>query len=169
MSIPSNTSTASRQPRPDAARSRLNRLRPATLLAVALSLLAGCATDSIERRGKERAAAYAALSPDDQRLVNAGLVRVGMSEDAVYIAMGRPTQVVRAGDAGGESTTWLYYGGYMQATRYWAYRETGRGDELFLERYLVTDYQPQTYLRAEITFVQGRVARWRTLPQPPSG
>jgi len=138
------------------------------LAAFALALLAGCATSSVASRRQERAATYATLSPEFKRLVDGGQIKAGMPADAVYIALGPPAQIVQAGDAAGESTTWLYWGGYMQATRYWAYRELGRGEEICLERYLVTDYQPQTYLRAEITFVQGRVARWRTLPQPPS-
>ena len=68
---------------------------------------------------------------------------------------------MHTGDATGEATTWYYWGGYMQATRYWAYREVGRGNDLCLEQYLVTDYQPTTYIRAEIIFVGGKVARWR--------
>lgn len=119
-------------------------------------LVAGCATSSIASRKKERAAGFAALSPEFQTLVSAGQIRRGMTEDAVYIAWGRPAQVLEQEDANGHSTTWIYTGGWMEETRYWyPYRRTPQ-----------TDYQPRTYVRAEILFVNGLVDSWRTLPQP---
>jgi hypothetical protein len=54
----------------------------------------------------------------------------------------------------------------MQESRHWACRESGRGPDLYLERYLVTDYHPRDYVRAEIQFKDGRVLAWRTLPRP---
>lgn len=91
-----------------------------------------------------------------------------MSSDAVYIAWGQPSEVLESEDAAsGRVTTWRYYGSWMQESRYWAYRETRRGhDDIYLERYLVSDYQPRDYVRAEISFKNGRVHSWRTLPKP---
>jgi hypothetical protein len=54
----------------------------------------------------------------------------------------------------------------MEETRFWTYREISRDGALFLERYLERDYNPRDYVRAEITSVDGKVARWRTLPRP---
>lgn len=42
-----------------------------------------------------------------------------MSEDAVYIAWGKPAQILHQEDQRGASTTWLYEGAWMEETRYW--------------------------------------------------
>ena len=141
------------------------RILPALLAAL---LCAGCVGNSVQSRRKERASAYSALSPEFQSLVDREQIRVGMSEDAVYIAWGKPAEVLQSEDAQGARTRWLYWGGWMEETRYWAYRQVGRGNEACLERYLVYDYEPRTYLRAELIFVGGVLKEWRTLPQPPS-
>lgn len=131
------------------------------------ALLAGCATSStIESRKRERAAAYAALAPETQALVDRGQIKVGMSTDAVYIAWGRPGEILQSEDHRGAVTIWLYHGGWMEETRYWSYRQIGSGESAYLERYLERDYQPRTYVRAEIVFANGVVRQWRTLPQP---
>jgi len=54
----------------------------------------------------------------------------------------------------------------MQEERYWAYRTVGTGRAACAERYLAHDYYPQAYIRAEVTFVDGAVKQWRTLPRP---
>ena len=135
------------------------------ILAAGL-LLAACATSTVESRKKERAAAYATLPPDVKSLVDNGQIKAGMSEDAVYIAWGSPSEILRSETGSTAQSTWLYYGGWMEETRYWSYRQAGRGRDLYLERYLDRDYQPRTYVSAEIVFVNGQVTRWRTLPRP---
>jgi hypothetical protein len=139
------------------------------IIVLAASLMvAGCATSTVESRRQERATAYADLPPETKAFVDQGQIKVGMSEDAVYIAWGQPSEILRNEFGDTSETIWLYYGGWMQETRYWTYREAGRGRDIYLERYLDRDYQPRTYVAAEIVFVNGQVARWRTLPQPPS-
>ncbi len=126
------------------------------LLAVGL-ILAGCAsTSNLQSRKQERAAGYAALSPEFKKLVDDGQIRRGMPEDAVYIAWGKPAQVLQKEDEHGHAVVWLYEGGWMEETRWWPGRS----------RYPVNEYQPRTYVRAEIVFVAGKVESWRTLPQP---
>lgn len=126
------------------------------LILVAGLLLTGCATNTIASRQRERAAGFAALTPEFKTLVSDGQIRRGMNEDAVYIAWGKPAQVLQQEDQNGLATIWVYLGGWMQETRYWySYR-----------RLPETDYQPRTYVRAEITFVNGVVQAWQTLPQP---
>ena len=136
------------------------------IILVAGLLLAGCATSTVESRKKERAAAYAALPPDVKSFVDNGQIKVGLSEDAVYIAWGQPAEILHSESGNAAESTWLYYGGWMEETRYWTYREAGRGRDIYLERYLDRDYQPRTYVSAEIVFVNGQVTRWRTLPRP---
>ena len=139
------------------------------LFSALLGLLVACSTSTIETRRTEKPAAYNALSPEEKQLVDQGQIKVGMSADAVYIAWGQPAEVLEAEDASGHITTWRYYGSWLQESRYWAYRETRRGGaDLYLERYLVSDYQPRDYVRAEISFKEGKVLSWRTLPRPTS-
>src|SRR5258707_14992753 len=116
--------------------------------------LTGCATSTLESRKKERPAAYAGLTPEIRALVDAGQIKVGMPMDAVYIAWGKPAQVLAREDPGGAATIWLYEGGWLQENRYWTRRS------------LRTYYQPMTYVSAEVVFVSGLVQSWRTLPQP---
>lgn len=144
---------------------RVKQLFPAACAAL---LLTGCMSSSVASRSRERPVAYAALPPDIRSLVDSEQIRVGMSEDAVYIAWGKPAQVLQSENERGAQTVWQYWGGWMEETRYWAYREVGRGGEACLERYLVHDYEPRTYLRAELVFVAGRLKEWHTLAQPPS-
>jgi hypothetical protein len=130
-------------------------------------VLAGCAArTTIESRRQERWPAYSALPAEQQRLVDQGLVRVGMPQDAVYIAWGAPSEILQSETAEGLTTTWIYHGQTVEETRYWTYREVARGDGVWLERRLETDYFPRAYISAEIIFRDGTVALWRTLPQP---
>jgi hypothetical protein len=125
------------------------------LLFISL-LLTGCTTSNIDTRRRERPTGFAALSPESKALVSDGQIRRGMSEDAVYIAWGKPAQILQQEDQHGLATIWVYLGGWIQETRYWYPNR----------RFPETDYQPRTYVRAEITFVKGAVDNWRTLPQP---
>ena len=128
------------------------------LLVLSVALLCGCvATSTIESRKHDNPAAYAALSPQQQALVNQGRVSYGMTTNAVYLAWGPPEEVLHRGDRNGEFTTWIYRGSFLQETRYWVGRRYP---------YLAYDYEPRTYIRAEIVFSNGLVQSWRTLPQP---
>jgi hypothetical protein len=136
------------------------------LLLLPLLFLAGCKTSTIDSRVQDRSAAYAMLPPDIQADVLAGRIRVGMNSDAIYMSWGKPAQILESETGQGHVTTWLYEGGWMQEQRYWAYRSVGTGREAHAERYLARDYYPRAYIRAEITFVDGAVTQWRTLPRP---
>ena len=126
------------------------------IVLLAALLLTGCATSTVQSRKQERAGAFAALSPEFQAPVADGQIRRGMTEDAVYIAWGKPMQILHEENSQGRATTWLYEGGWMEETRYWTYRA----------RTPITDYQPRAYVGAEILFVKGVVVWGRTLPQP---
>ncbi|MBA4147647.1 MAG: hypothetical protein H0X66_05990 [Verrucomicrobia bacterium] len=136
------------------------------LLLLTCVFLAGCATSTVESRRAEKMSSYATFSPEIQRLVDSGQITVGMPADAVYIAWGAPSEILQSEDARGAATTWLYHGTYMQQYRYWNYREVANADGVFLERYLDTEYNPRSFLHAEITFQGGVVKSWRTLPRP---
>ena len=124
------------------------------LILLASLFLAGCATSTVESRKKERAAAYANLPADLKAMVDQGQIKVGMPMDAVYIAWGPPAEVLQSEDQNGAATIWVYYGGWMEENRFWYHRT------------LLRDYQPRTFVRAEVVFVKGTVRSWRNLPQP---
>ncbi|MGC3959673.1 MAG: hypothetical protein QM813_17630 [Verrucomicrobiota bacterium] len=132
-------------------------MKQSLCLLLAVALLTGCATSSIESRHRERASAYALLSSEMKTLVDQGQIRRGMSQDAVYIAWGKPSQVLHMEDQRGAVTTWLYQGSYMEETRYWPYRA----------RTPNYDYDIRGYISAEVVFQNGEVTNWRTLPKPP--
>jgi len=136
--------------------------------AVCLALV-GCATSNVESRRREKLAAYNLLPADQKAMVDAGQIRVGMMADAVYIAWGKPSEILESEDASGHLTTWRFYGSFLQEDRYWAYREVDRGPNaggIYVERYLTSDYSPRDYVRSEIVFKDGKVLSWRTLPRP---
>ena len=133
-------------------------MRYANSVVLILVLLAGCATPStIESRRQAQAAAYASFSPETKALVDQGRIAAGMTTDAVYIAWGTPHDVLQSGNQSGEFTTWVYRGSYLEETRYWVG---------WRNPHLAHDYQPRTFIRAEIVFANGLVEAWRTLPQP---
>ena len=127
-------------------------------------LLTGCVTNSIQARKQERAAAYAALPPDQQASVDAGQIKVGMNMDAVYLAWGRPAQVLAGESSKGATVTWLYHGTYFQEYRYWAYHPDCYWRGYYASPYLQFDYYPRTYVKAEVIFDGGKVREWRSLP-----
>ena len=134
---------------------RPNNVKCALVLLLAGLVLAGCATPStVQSRRQERLAAYQALPPEMKSAVDQGRLMAGMNMDAVYIAWGAPGNTVTGGNAGGETTTWLYYGGYVEEQRYWGYHSV---------HYY---YDPRTFVRAQVVFVNGLVSSWQTFPEP---
>ncbi|MEP6664355.1 MAG: hypothetical protein ABJC04_11910 [Verrucomicrobiota bacterium] len=138
---------------------------------LSLLLLAGCATSTVETRKKERPASYQSLSPENKALVDQSQIKVGMTEDAVYLAWGKPSQVLKSENARGAVTTWLYEGTYLQEYRYWSdqsgFYRTRRGRDGF-SNYgrLQSDYVPQDYVSAEVNFVGGKIIDWKMRPRP---
>lgn len=139
------------------------------LMATLWFVAAGCATrGTVETRKKERSEAYSSLTPDLKALVDLGKIKIGMSTDAVYIAWGKPSQIIGGENAQGAHTTWLYEGTQLQEYRYWSYRpyygsRRGYAGGTTLD----SDYYPTSYVQAEVTFENGVVKQWRTLPAPP--
>ena len=112
----------------------LQRASFRALYALLCCFALGCANTapndpkSVAKRKAERPAVYAALSPEQQAAVDQGQIKVGMSEDAVYLAWGKPAQVLKGGDASGEFTTWLFQGTATDSYHTWRYREYPRKD-----------------------------------------
>ena len=136
--------------------------------------LTGCASSAtdprnIAKRVKERSAVFQSLSPEDQALINQGQIRVGMTPDEVYMAWGAAAQELKNEDSSGRSDIWLYQDSTTDEYVYWNYREVRRPDgSSYFDRYPDRTYNFRDYVSAELTFREGKLARWRTLPRPPS-
>lgn len=142
------------------------KIRTAAMCLLGGLLLAGCATSTVEKRRQERPAAYANLSPEFRSLVDQGRIKVGMSKDAVYIAWGKPSEVIQGESSSGPIETWLYYGSYLQEYSYWRYNDYWyRGGYFAGAPYMDYDYYPQYYVRGDVTFENGVVKSWRTMPR----
>jgi hypothetical protein len=142
------------------------------IMAVVAGLwLTGCATNNIDSRKQERYSAYSNLSPEQRTAVDSGQIKIGMTMDAVYIAWGKPSQVVAAENPTGSTITWLYSGSYLQSYSFWSHpayfgpydRYHGWG---YSGPLLQHEYIPVNYIRAEVVFEHGVVKAWRTLPAP---
>jgi hypothetical protein len=136
------------------------------ILLLGVFCFSGCNTSTVASRRKERTAAYTALPPEDRALVDQGQIKIGMTEDAVYIAWGKPQEVLQSEDARGRQVVWLYHGNYAEEQSYWNYRIVNGGSQQYLERYLDRDFDFRTYVSSEIVFESGRIKSWRTLPRP---
>jgi hypothetical protein len=134
---------------------------------VGLILLVGCATKpTVESRRQERPAAYAALTTEQQQLVDKGEIKVGMNEDAVYIAWGKPAQVLQSEDKSGHVTTWVYQGTTTDEYVGWRYMELAGPRGPIFTRRLDSDFNVRDYVSAELVFRDGKLQSWRTLPKP---
>jgi hypothetical protein len=138
-------------------------------LAALLAFSAGCAStrNTIDKRKQERAGVYAGLSNEYRALVDAGKIKVGMPMDAVYIAWGKPSQVVGGENAQGAQTTWIYEGTQLQEYRYWSSGPYGGRRRYYSSPTLESDYFPASYVQAQVTFQDGLVKAWQTYPAPP--
>jgi hypothetical protein len=123
-------------------------------LLAAGSFMAGCATNTVESRKQEKYAAYEALSPEARTAVDQRQIRIGMPMDAVYIAWGKPGEVVEGENEAGHTVTWVYYDYYLQDVYYSGYRRPHTG------------YYSTSYVRAQVIFTNGVVKQWQTFPAP---
>jgi hypothetical protein len=141
------------------------RMKRAVWVLMLAALAVGCAS-TVEKRKKENYGAYSSLTPDFQTAVDQGQVKIGMSPDAVYLAWGKPSQVLTNESAQGTFVTWLYQGSRLKSYRYWTQHTYLYSDYTWDQAYLATSYYPVEYVRAEVVFENNLVKEWRTLPAP---
>ena len=142
-----------------------------TLQFLLLALLAaGCATSNVNSRKQERYSAYSALTPEQRALVDRGEIKVGLTSDAVYIAWGKPSQIMSTESSAGAATVWIYTGTAWREQRYWAYQGYygGRYGHVYPTATLQYDYVPMPYTSAEVVFENGVVKSWRNVTPPPT-
>ena len=138
-------------------------------IMAALLGITGCATnrDRFESRRHEKYGVYSSLTPEQRGLVDQGQIKIGMPIDAVYIAWGKPSEIVAGENAQGGFVRWLYFDTQLQEYRYWGYRGHGWRGRYWGGPSLQFDYVPQAYVRSEVVFENGVVKEWRHLPRPP--
>lgn len=147
----------------------LARLTGCVGVVVAALVLMGCAgpKSTVSTRLQERPGVFETLPPEHQQAVMEEQVKVGMSEDAVFLAWGKPAQVLHQGDTTGESTIWIYTGTTTDEYFTWRYyRVPGPDGSGSFARYLDRDVNFRDYVSAELVFRDGELTRWRTLPRP---
>ena len=158
--------------------------------AVTALLLTSCSTT--QTRIQERPQVYASMSATDQALVNQGRIREGMSQDAVYIAWGEPSQRAEGRNRGSSVETWIYfdtaagdyypspflygpYAGFGYGYGYgggFGYRHARRGR--YYRSFYDPFYDPFFYNRVNVirypertvSFQRGRVIAYQYLPRP---
>jgi hypothetical protein len=135
-----------------------NLMQVTPVLAVLLG--GGCAHETMETRRHEKWLAYSALPQDQRELVDQGHIRAGMSVEAVFIAWGKPAEILESESTAG-FTTWRYANTRAEEIR--AYRGS-RDGQLVLRRH--PERSSKSRDATEIVFIKGKVAHWRTLPNP---
>jgi hypothetical protein len=125
-------------------------------------LFFACSTP--ETRSKERPDTFSRLSKEDQRLVMRGKITEGLSQDAVYIAMGHPYKKRNGRFQGKNTTSWIYgrLESYTLSQYRYQYIRDGNG-----RLFSVPVYDPVTEYRTVETFAvffdQGKVIGWQEL------
>src|SRR5262249_55446075 len=127
-------------------------------VAAATLVLASCGTPG--SRISQHPEIYQHLSSRDQGLVSQGQIRPGMTMDAVWLAWGKPDQKIPAnmGDGGGE--TWVYLR-YETPPSYGGPYYYGPFDWSYIPPKFV-------YPSRGVTFSNGKVVFFRSLPSPPA-
>ena len=135
------------------------------LLALLVAASAVSCAPTRDQRIASNAAYFQSLSPTDQVLVRQGAVRIGLPQDAVYLALGDPDRIGESVPASGKPrTTWTYLGYRPVYSRtYWpvmpvvdrcgrVYYYHNPGPEIY--------YIP--YVRSKIHFTNRLVSGWET-------
>ena len=131
---------------------------PLALLAI---LFASCSSSTPQGRIESDPARYGQLSSQDKRMVEQGKIRVGMTQDAVYLAWGKPHAVSKGGSSGGSTERWTYTG----QTPVWSNQfNVGYGGGFGHCYGPYYDYGPTItyvpYTAGTVHFRNGRVSKW---------
>jgi hypothetical protein len=120
-------------------------------------LLGGCSTP--QTRIAHDPTAYAQLSPDQQNLVRTGRISVGMSRDAVRLALGQPDRITLRVRRDHRFEVWHYIEYiYAPGPIYWGGggwgRHGGWGGGFWIEPDVIVG----SYDRHQVEFTDGRVS-----------
>ena len=135
-------------------------------------MLGACAPSTPQARIQQNPAAFAALSPKDQEMVQQGVIAKGMRQDAVLLAWGPPSLRYDGFKEGKPNERWDYSGSQPVYTNsfYGGYGYGyGRAYGRFGGAYApygygfgpTVTYVP--YCRSRVWFINGRVDSWERL------
>lgn len=136
-----------------------------TALCVALMGLATAGCSTFEKRAKERAATFSALDEATRARLEEKELRVGDTEDMVYIALGAPDEKRETLNEAGRDTMWIYnaYWQEYQGTHFVGYRRhvvgtPGTGNyRVYFEPIHRDVYASRMEERIRVTMRDGRV------------
>ena len=133
------------------------------VLGVLALALAGCST--VASRIKEKPETFASLDPTTQAKVTQGIIELGFTTEAVYIALGQPSEIRNRHGKAGRETVWKYnsyydrYEGSVHAgyRRFAYYDPQIRANRIYYEPVCAAVYSEHkdTYIR--VTFKDGKV------------
>jgi hypothetical protein len=119
----------------------------------------GCST--IETRKTERVSAYNSFSPQERALVDQGIIDVGMDTNAVYVAWGKPYEVLAVDFPSEDRTVWVYTGVATEEVPYWEYRPNPYVLGTGTYEYQVA-YVGRRMVSGWVAFEKGRVASFES-------
>lgn len=139
-----------------------------SLLMFAVIQFTGCTVANPQTRAQQNPALLEQLSAADRELVLKGTISEGMTQNAVYLAWGKPDSVTTGRDRGRTTETWryatlrpVYYGGgFGYGMGFYGGRPYGRHFYPHLDMSLTPQYVSVT--SAVVRFRGGRVVAWET-------
>jgi len=147
------------------------RILPAFFAAL---LLSQCVSATPQKRIERNPQLFSQLGNRDRQMVSSGVIREGMSRDAVFLAWGRPDRVTVGTTRGKEVEAWTYlreravrtvnfnagfgYGGWGPYGGFGPFGGFGWGGHPFWGGGPTVTYIP--YTAGVVEFSAGRVTKW---------
>lgn len=128
-----------------------------------IAVLTGCST--VNSRIEEKSALFNSLDSQTQERLKHSSVKVGDTQDMVYIAFGRPDGIKETTTTKGQSLTWIYnsYRTEYEGTHFAGYRRHGYFDQrsrawrVYYEPVHVDMYSERREEYLRVVFQDGKV------------
>lgn len=139
----------------------VSRFLFATIIAIVLLGVTACST--FESRAREKSDVFESLPSHEQKRLERGVIRVGDTEDMVYIALGRPDEKRAVDTADGRRDVWSYRSYWQEyaSTEWIGWHRSivpgPRGFVIFHEPVTANIYRTHDEERIRVTFQNGRV------------
>ena len=133
-------------------------------LLCVVAALTGCST--VSRRIEEKSAYFNSLDAQTQERLKRSAVKVGDTQDMVYIAFGHPDRVREKATSSSQETIWVYnaYRDEYAGTHFAGYRRHVFYDprnnvrRIYYDPVYVTAYSERTEEYLRVVFKDGRVS-----------
>lgn len=122
-----------------------------------VTIFTGCST--VSSRIQENQGAYSQMSAQHKQLVSRGKIDIGMTSEAVYMALGKPGKVTTRLESGNRSEIWTYHRLMTDTIPQWSYYRRNRENG----GYDVVPYYDPVYVNRlvpdlRVIFNKGKVA-----------